>query len=83
MAYSFLLSPRLANIFLSLFVSQGSQKDSGSDFMCRTPALIGGNAVQVRIRRLAAELPFNFALDPDLGQDPNHGSAVSAGPDSV
>ncbi len=52
-----------------------------------SPVLIGGNAVRVRIRRLAADrpglMPFNLALDPDLGPDPNRGPAVSADPDSV
>jgi hypothetical protein len=28
-------------------------------------------------------MPFNLALDPDLGPDPNRGSAISADPDSV
>ncbi len=28
-------------------------------------------------------MPFNLALDPDLGPDPNPGSAISAVPDSV
>jgi hypothetical protein len=28
-------------------------------------------------------MPFNLALDPDLGPDPNRGSAISAVPESV
>jgi hypothetical protein len=45
--------------------------------MCRTPDPIGGNAVRVRIRRLAM-VPSRtdaiyLALDPDLGPDPSTG----------
>ncbi len=89
--FSFLLSQYWPTIFFPFLLAKAAMKEQRSDIMCRTPVLIGGNAVRVRIRRLAAEpprsgpglMPFNLALDPDLGPDPDRGSAVSAGPDSV
>jgi hypothetical protein len=58
----FLAISVLANNFIYLSVGQGSHERQRSDIMCRTPVLIGGNAVRVRIRRLAVEPPQTDAL---------------------